>query len=120
MKPLAIEAMYALGMWLLDGARDEDAAEPFRALVLTAPEDPRGWLGLGVVHERRGRTAAALVVYETGALASQSARCHVARARLYAAIGDDEAAADALDAAKSVAGDDDEVLAWIARERCAA
>ena len=47
----ALEGIYATAHWLLGRERFKDAADVFRAMVTAAPEDERGWVGLGMCHE---------------------------------------------------------------------
>jgi hypothetical protein len=95
----AVEAMYGTAMWLLDAGRHRDAMHVFRALMLAAPTDERGWLGLGECHERLDEGTRALALYDLGATITVGARCHVARARIFRGMGDDASAAEALEAA---------------------
>ena len=55
------EALYRQGRWA-------DAQRALEALVAVRPLDPRGWLRLGNVHQRAGRTIAASAAYRNAAL----------------------------------------------------
>jgi tetratricopeptide (TPR) repeat protein len=117
-----IEALYAAGKWLLDAQRPLDAAHVFRGMLVAAPVDERAWLGLGACHEALGQASIAIELYASGASSCASARCHVARARLLRALGRDEEASDAVDAAEEALGScaDEHVVALVAYERRAA
>lgn len=49
-----VDALYAIGLHLLGEDRILEAADVFRALMLQAPRDERGWLGLTECHRVRG------------------------------------------------------------------
>jgi hypothetical protein len=49
-----VDALYAIGLHLLGEERILEAADVFRALMLQAPRDERGWLGLTECHRVRG------------------------------------------------------------------
>jgi hypothetical protein len=100
MNASAIESLYATGKWFLDQGDPLKAVDIFRVLVLVASSDERGWLGIGACHDALGQQAVALDLYTLGAEASKSARCHIARARLFKALSRDEDADAALDAAE--------------------
>lgn len=53
-RPRAVDALYAAGHWLHERERHADAADCFRAMLLLAPNDARGWLGLARSHELAG------------------------------------------------------------------
>ena len=117
----AVEALYATGKWLLDERRPHDALHVFRAMLLAAPVDERGWLGLGAAHEAIGEAHVALELYAGCALAARRGRCDVARARILRAFGRDDEAIAALDIVETVvdAEDDDALRALLAHERSA-
>lgn len=118
----AIEALYATARWLLDEGRPTDAIHVFRAMLVAAPIDERAWLGLGACHEALGQASIALDLYAYGTATCGGVRCHVARARVLRALGrDDEAdaAVDAADFALSSSSDEAE-HALVAFERRAA
>ncbi len=48
------DALYAIGHHLLVQERILEAADVFRALMIEAPNDERGWLGLTECHRTRG------------------------------------------------------------------
>lgn len=115
----AIDTLYATGTWLLEQSRARDAMDIFRALILSAPNDERGWLGLGAAHEAVGETEVAVRLYELGTHAAQHGRCDIARARALRALDRDAEARAALDDAERFfdRNDDDEVRALLAYER---
>jgi cytochrome c-type biogenesis protein CcmH/NrfG len=117
--PPGAEELYSAGHWLLSEDRPADAAKVFRAMLLAAPTDERGWLGLGECHQRIDQPRIALEMYGTGSvIAPRSVRCHLARARVLRALGRDDEADLALDAAHTDAEErgDDELLALVALE----
>ncbi len=116
----AVEAVYALGHWLLGQDRHEDAAMVFRLMMRTAPTDERGWLALGTCHEKREQPLIALELYGGGAVAAEpSALCHLARFRTLWDLDRIDEADEALEAAREIAtqNDDEELLARIDVER---
>jgi hypothetical protein len=48
-----VDALYGIGLHLLGEERVPEAADVFRALMLQAPRDERGWLGLTECHRQR-------------------------------------------------------------------
>ncbi len=113
-------ALYTTGCWLLERQRHDDAKHVFRTMLLVAPNDERGWLGLGSCHEETGETERADALYELAPQAcGPAARCAVARARLLRLAGrfDDADAAYALAADHAESADDHEILAVIIAER---
>ena len=115
-----IEALYAVGHWLVEQGQYRDAAAILRTMVQLAPTDERGWLALGVCHEQVEQPEVALEMYGTGsALCASSARCQLARARLLRAAGQDDDSAEAYEAAAAAATHDDELLELIEREQVA-
>jgi len=118
-----IEVLYGLGHWLLSQGRPGDAKEAFHLMLLVAPDDERGWLGLGVCHEKRGDKQTALTIYEMSLRALRNApRCALARARMLRALDDEIAAADAYEQAIEAAdrAGDEELEALARGEREAA
>lgn len=115
-KKNGIEALYAMGHWLLEQGNVRDAASILRTMVQVAPSDERGWLALGVCHEQVDQPEIALEMYGVGSALSASARCQLARARLLRASGEQEEALEAY-AAAAEATSDDELLELIACER---
>ena len=107
---VAIDALYAAGLWFLDQGRVLDAATILRSMILTAPDDERAWLGLGAAHEALHQPSLALELYAGGVTACRSVRCQIARARIFSAQGRDGDASDAIDRAHALleARDDDE------------
>jgi tetratricopeptide (TPR) repeat protein len=113
---LAVESLYATGHWLLSQERVLDAARVLRVLLLSQPSDERAWLALGVCHERLGRLDEAMALYTAGAVAcAPSARCWLARARLFADQGmDNDAATARLHALRCAIDDKDPELRALA------
>jgi tetratricopeptide (TPR) repeat protein len=100
----AVDALYATGHWLYSEQRIEHAAAVFRALIHIAPDDERGWLGLGACHEERVQEDIALELYATASsVAGTAPRCDVARARLLKTRGLYGEAREALDQAARTA-----------------
>lgn len=76
-------AIYTLGFQNLRQRRISTAMDVFRSLILLFPSDERGWLGLGLCHERVGHPDLAREVYGTGSLiAIHPQRCQKAHKRL--------------------------------------
>ncbi len=116
----AVEALYAMGHSLLSDERFVDAAAVFRIMLQVAPTDERSWLALGECHERIGQLDVALELYGAGTVANEdSARCEVARARVFREQGKACEADDALEAASQIAErlDDATLHALIEQER---
>lgn len=116
----AVESLYALGHWLVTQDRFHDAAVVFRLMLRAAPTDDRGWLALGLCHERLGQPEVALELYGGGAVAAEpSARCHLARFRVLWDLDRLHEADEAIEIAREVAeqGDDDDLVAQIDAER---
>ena len=116
----AIETLYGLGHWLLEERRPADAIHVFRTMLMSAPDDERSWLGLGLCHEQKGDTAVARELYGLAiAAVPRSFRCPLARARLLRACD----AADEADRSYEIAeerasaADEDEIAHAIACER---
>lgn len=61
-----VEALYAAGHWFLCARVLDKAEVVFQALMLAAPEDARGWLGVGACYEERQEPEAAFEMYELG------------------------------------------------------
>ncbi len=100
----AIEALYALGYGLHAQERFADAAAVFRIMLQVAPTDERSWLALGECHELLGHSEVALELYGAGSTVVDGAiRCELARYRLFAALGRDTEAEEALEAATEIA-----------------
>jgi hypothetical protein len=105
----AIDAIYATGHWLLGREQTAEAAKVFRTMILAAPRDERGWLGLGECHERIRQPRIAAELYGAGSVAAgptettQSVRCLLARARVLVALDREADAADAIHAASQAA-----------------
>jgi tetratricopeptide (TPR) repeat protein len=115
----AIDGLYAVGHWLLEQERNADAMDVFRAMLIAAPEDERGWLGLGECHDRLAEHEKAAVLYALAAQATPDAyRCVLARARvlrrLDAVDRADEAFAEAIE--RALASGEEEIAARIHSE----
>jgi hypothetical protein len=123
-RPAAVEAIYAVAHWLLSRERTVDAAKVFRVMLRAAPRDERGWLGLGLCHERIDQLRIAAELYGAGSViaggaCSVSVRCLVARARVFSSIGRDAEIDSILTVAEhaAVAANDEELVALVAGER---
>lgn len=104
-----VEALYATGHWLLAQERCADASVVFRALVVAAPTDERGWLALGTCHERIGQLRIAAELFALGSVvAAPGIRCTIALARALRELGHACEADDAFDSAIRLAKDHDE------------
>jgi hypothetical protein len=121
-KARAVEAIYAAGHYLLSQERPRDAAKAFRLMLRVAPQDERGWLGLGQCHEKALQPHVACELYGAGSVVTANAgaasvRCLLARARILKALGRDPD--DALQVADEVAyeRDDEELIALVSNER---
>ncbi len=116
----AIESVYAVGHWLLSEERYTDAATVFRLMLGSAPTDERSWLALGTCHEKLGQTEVALELYGGGVVAAQpSARCLLARFRLFWQLDRISEADEAIEMARAVAEqlNDDDLIALVEAER---
>jgi hypothetical protein len=121
----AIDAIYATAHWLLGRERTAEAAKVFRTMILAAPRDERGWLGLGECHERIRQPRIAAELYGAGSAvagpteATQSVRCLLARARVLVALDREADAAQAVQAAAQAAEaqGDEELEALVASEQ---
>lgn len=119
----AIEGVYATGHWLFSQERHQDAAEVFRAMVTIAPEDERGWVGLGMCHEGADQLRIAKEIYAAGTtLAKSPLRCAIALVRVLRRLGDDDAAHEILEMADVMAerSNDDDAKQLVEEEKRAA
>lgn len=116
------ETLYAAALWLLREERPSDAMHLFRLMLLCAPRDERGWLGLGTTHEHLGQESVALQIFATAKGAADAPRCAIARARLLRKLGRDDEADAAFDEAEATAseGHDDDIVALVTNARRAA
>jgi Flp pilus assembly protein TadD len=115
----AVEALYATAHWLLGSSRFADAARVFRVMAYHCPEDERGWLGLGLCHEKIGQLAVAAEMYRIGdSTCPQAVRCGVALARALRLLGRDDDASTALERASDLAAEtgDETLIAIVAAE----
>jgi hypothetical protein len=105
----AIDAIYATAHWLLGRELTADAAKVFRTMILAAPGDERGWLGLGECHERIRQPRIAAELYGAGSAVggptegAPSVRCLLARARVLVALDRQDEAERAIQAAAQAA-----------------
>jgi predicted TPR repeat methyltransferase len=98
-----IERLYASAHAALASGDDEAALRGFAALTFAAPRDERGWLGLGVCHERSGELHAAVALYGLGAgLVPTSPWLEVGRGRALHRLGRAAEAQRAFDLAESI------------------
>lgn len=120
--PSELETLYAAALWLLREERPADAMHLFRLMLLCAPSDERGWLGLGTSHERLDQEDLALKIYAVAQDASPAPRCTLARARLLRRLGRDDDAEVAFDEAEvaAAATNDDDAIGLVANARRAA
>lgn len=121
-KARAIEAIYAAGHHLLSQERPREAAKVFRLMLKVAPQDERGWLGLGQCHEKAFQPHVASELYGAGSVVTASVgiasvRCLLARARILKSLGRDPE--DALQAADEAAyeRDDEDLIKLVSNER---
>jgi tetratricopeptide (TPR) repeat protein len=119
MTKTALDALHAAGAWLLEQGRPRDAMDVFRAILLSAPDDDRGWLGLGAAHEAVAEVHVAIRLYELCVHAAQRGRCDIARARALRSLGRHHEAERALDDAERFLdrNDDEGVRALLVHER---
>lgn len=104
----ANDTLYAAAFWMLERERSADAAVFFRMLLLSAPADERGFLGLAKCHEDLGQDEVALDIYLAGSHAAERrVRCHIGCARVAVRQNRDDLAAMALEQAAALADDED-------------
>ncbi len=114
----AVDGLYACGHALLTDGRYADAACVFRALAAAAPEEERGWLGLGACHEAVGQHTVAIELYATAEkLVPSPVRTAIAHARALRVIGSDHIADGMLDVAADHAVGDSELETLVCTER---
>lgn len=115
----AIEGLYACGHALLEQKRYADAAGVFRAMVVAAPLDERGWLALGMCHEAAGQVAIALEMWSVAVQSGPAVRCAIARAKTLRTLGRDAEAEQMLDAAQEALAvrDEDDLEALLEQAR---
>jgi hypothetical protein len=117
--PAALEALYATGHWLYSRDRFAHAQSVFRAMLHIAPDDERGWLGLGACHEALDQEDIALEIYVAAVGAAVAPRCELARARILRRRGLEVEAYRAVEQAARIAEHqrDDELRQLVAAER---
>lgn len=115
----ALDALYATGHRLHAQGRYREAAPLFRAMVMGATADERGYLALGACHEGLEQPMVALEIYGAATIAAVAPRCWLARARLLRSLGRDDEAHDAIAEADLLAEalDDESVRALVVAER---
>jgi hypothetical protein len=120
--PETTEAFYALGHWLLETRRVDDALCVFRTMILASPSDERAWLGLSTCHEHLGHLAVAekILALATRGFPS-SYRIALALARIQRALGNELAAEPSFETAHdlALATEGEEIARAIACERSA-
>ncbi|MFO0738024.1 MAG: hypothetical protein U0270_19180 [Labilithrix sp.] len=115
------DALYVVGHWLLEQRRFADALHVFRTMLVSAPGDERGWLGLGASHEELGNDGVAAGLYALGEAAiPTSFRCSLAHARVLRRLMNDHADAAFERAEERALEVDDGTASAIAHERRAA
>ncbi len=115
---LAIEAVYAAGHWLLQNDRPREAVDVFRTIMLAAPTDERGWLGLAAAHDALGEHTKALELLRLAPDATgPRARLALCLARALRHVGED--ATDAYELAADLAFSEDahELLTIVQTEK---
>jgi tetratricopeptide (TPR) repeat protein len=114
-----ITAVYVKGKLLLERNKYRDAVVMFRLMAYLAPRDERAWLGLGLCHEGQGQMLVARELYLIGGAAANSAKCHLACARLLAKQGARDQALLQFERAIALAeeGGDDTLLGLATKER---
>jgi tetratricopeptide (TPR) repeat protein len=101
--PEALEALYATGHWLYSQDRIPHAQSVFRAIIVLASDDERGWLGLGICHEALDQHDIALELYEAATGEAIAPRCELARARILRRRGREAEARAAIAQAARIA-----------------
>jgi tetratricopeptide (TPR) repeat protein len=102
--PQSADALYTVGYWLLEQRRHEDAKHVFRTMLLVAPADERGWLGLGNAHEGLCELDAASRLYTLARKACpQSVRSALALGRVLRKLDRADDASEAYDEAAELA-----------------
>jgi hypothetical protein len=117
--PAALEALYATGHWLYSRDRFAHAQSVFRAMIHIAPDDERGWLGLGACHEALDQDDIAMELYASATGATSAPRCELAWARILRRRGMELEACRAVEQAARIAEHlrDDELRQLVAAER---
>ncbi len=115
------ERCYASAFRALEQSDLTHARRLFAILALLEPAQERGWVGLGVCHERTEHLQAAAALYALGNAftGSSSAWLSLGRARTLRALGRGGEAEAEFDRAELIA-DDVKVLEAIQEERCQA
>jgi hypothetical protein len=94
-----------------------NAERLFAVMLVSRPSDERGWLGLGVIGERRGKWHKAAALYRIGcSIGTSPAPCHLGLGRVLARLGRTREAERALDEAERKTNDP-ALLSAIERER---
>ncbi len=94
-----------------------NAERLFAVMLVSRPSDERGWLGLGLIGERRGTWHKAAALYRIGcSIGTDPAPCHLGLGRVLARLGRTREAESALDDAERKTNDC-ALLRAIERER---
>jgi cytochrome c-type biogenesis protein CcmH/NrfG len=105
----ALDTLYAAGHYFLQKNRVQDALIFFRMMLVTGPEDERGFLAMGHCHELLGSQDLAMEIYGTGVqIATKKVRTFCACARIVERSGNSEKADQILAEALGWVSDDDE------------
>jgi tetratricopeptide (TPR) repeat protein len=105
----ALDTLYAAGHYFLQKNRVQDALVFFRMMLVTGPEDERGFLAMGHCHELLGSQDLAMEIYGTGVqIAKKKVRAFCACARIAERTGDSDKADQILAEALGWVSDDDE------------
>jgi len=118
--PAAVaERCYAAGFRALAEGDLSAGARLFLLLALLEPRRERSWVGLGLAHERSGRTPVAAAVYAIGQrlCGGSSVWLEFGRARMLRLLGQKREAELAFDSAESLAPDTT-LARIIEEERC--
>ncbi len=115
---LAIDAVYAAGRWLLQNDRPREAVDIFRTIMLAAPTDERGWLGLAEAHDTLGEHTKALELLRLAPDATgPRARIALCMARALRHAGEDAADTYELAADLALAESADDLLNLVRFEK---
>lgn len=108
---------YATAHRALEAGDLVNAERLFAVMLVSRPSDERGWLGLGVIGERRGAFYKAAALYRIGcAFGADPAPCHLGLGRVLARLGRTREAERVLDEAERNTNDA-ALLCAIERER---
>lgn len=86
-----VEALYRTAHHLLTTGDPRRSASLFRTMITVAPEDERGWLGLGVCHEHVDQDELAAEIYKSASIVLKTAaRCELACSRVLHRLGEND------------------------------